>query len=100
MLIRGKNNKFITFVCDLNLNANEVYLTGNFNQWQPKLKQMLKAKDGSFRIIMNLPPGQYQYKYIVDGIWHNDPDAPHLVKNNTGELNGAFEVRETTKYSF
>ena len=100
MLIRGKINKSITFICDLNLNAKEVYLTGNFNQWQPKLNQMQKAKDGSFRTIMKLPPGQYQYKYIVDGIWHNDPDAPQTATNNNGELNSAFDVKEAVGYSW
>jgi 1,4-alpha-glucan branching enzyme len=92
MLLQTKTDGIVTFICELRPEAKEVYLAGDFNQWQPRERQMLKAKDGSFRVKMKLPPGQHQYKFIVDGVWHNDPDAPHQEKNNSGVLNSEFVV--------
>jgi len=92
MLLQTKTDGIVTFICELRPEAKEVYLAGDFNQWQPGERRMLKAKDGSFRVKMKLPPGRHQYKFIVDGVWHNDPDAPSHEKNNSGILNSAFVV--------
>ena len=92
MLLQAKMDGIVTFICELKPDAKEVYLAGDFNQWQPREKQMLKAKDGSFRVKIKLPSGQYQYKFIVDGVWHNDPDAPHQELSPSGTLDSAFVV--------
>ena len=97
MLFQGKNNGIVTFICELKPDAKEVYLAGDFNQWHPKETIMLKARDGSFRTAMKLPPGQYQYKFTIDGIWHNDPDAPRHENNQSGMLNSAFVVEKNDK---
>lgn len=92
MLLQAKTNGMVTFIYELKGDAQEVYLAGSFNQWHPKAKQMLKARDGSFRTIMELPPGQHHYKFVVDGVWHDDPDAPHRFTNSFGTLNSGFVV--------
>ncbi len=92
MLLQAKNG-IVTFICELKPDANEVYLTGDFNQWQPRENQMLKAQDGSFRVKIKLPPGQYQYKFIVDGVWYNDPDAPHQEQGPCDTPSSAFVVK-------
>jgi len=92
MLLQGKKSEMVTFICELKSDAKEVYLAGDFNQWRPGETRMLKAKDGSFRVKMKLPPGQHQYKFIVDGVWHNDPEAPHQELSSSDALNSAFVV--------
>ena len=92
MLIQGRNGGSVTFICDLKSDAKEVYLAGDFNRWDPKEKQMLKAQDGSFRIKFTIPPGEHQYKYVVDGIWFNDPDVVQQVINSFGTVNSYFRV--------
>lgn len=92
MLIQGRNGGSVTFICDLKSDAKEVYLAGDFNHWDPKDDRMLKARDGSFRIKITVPPGEHQYKYIVDGIWFNDPDVEQQVTDSFGTSNSYFCV--------
>ncbi len=94
MLLQAKNG-VVTFICELEPDAREVYLAGDFNQWQSRDKQMFKAKDGSFRVKAELAPGQYQYKFVLDGIWCNDPDAPSQQTSPSGTVNSAFVVKKT-----
>ena len=83
----------VTFICELKPDAKDVYLTGDFNLWNPTSIKMLLAKDGSFRISRILPPGHYLYKFIIDGLWHNDPDAPCEGADQNGCLTSAFTIK-------
>jgi hypothetical protein len=65
-------------------NAEEVYLSGSFNDWSTGEVPMKKETEG-WRVQIRLVPGKYTYKYIVDGKWLSDPD--NLLKerqNNRG----------------
>lgn len=79
------------FVCALSPNAREVYLVGEFNSWNPRADRMTKTKNG-FRRTLQLPPGEYQYKFLVDGQWHNDPSAARQVPNAFGTTNSVVRV--------
>ena len=93
MLLQAKKSGHVTFICELKPEAKEVYLVGDFNQWRAREQRMLKAQDGSFRTRIELLPGQYQYRFIVDGIWHNDPDAPRQENDSHGMFNSALTVK-------
>jgi 1,4-alpha-glucan branching enzyme len=84
--------KTVTFVCDLKTDAKRVFLAGNFNQWQSQTNRITKSKDGSYRAKIKLPQGEYQYKFIVDGMWFNDPQAESQVMNRYGTLNSVIRV--------
>lgn len=94
MLLQAKKHGIVTFICELKPDAQEVYLSGNFNRWLADSTRMLRAKDGSFRTSMTLSPGKYQYKFVVDGVWCDDPDAPRQDTNDTGASSSAFTVKE------
>jgi hypothetical protein len=53
--------------------ANRVFLTGDFNNWNPTLERMNKEGD-VFVLRLYLLPGVHRYKYVVDGEWRVDPD--------------------------
>ena len=74
-------------------NARSVSVIGDFNQWNPQVNRMTKAKDGSFRARMKLPPGEFQYKFVVDGMWFSDPAAQAQVINQHGSLNSVIQVK-------
>jgi len=57
--------------------AKSVFLAGNFNQWNPGELRMEK-KDNIWQISYVLAPGNYKYKFIVDGIWITDPGNPFI----------------------
>lgn len=70
--------------------ANVVYLAGNFNNWNPTAWPM-KLVDGVWIYEVELKPGSYQYKYVIDGkTWKEDPEAPAYLDDGFGGKNGAF----------
>jgi len=83
----------VEFVCDLKPNAKEVFLVGEFNDWDTNSDKLVKRK-GVFKKKMILAPGEYQYKFLVDGEWHCDPLAPKQVPNEFGTLNSVVHVEE------
>lgn len=92
MIIKGKKKGDVTFVCNLMPEAKKVSVVGTFNNWDPDAKRMVKSKDGSFRATMTLPPGDHEYKFVVDGIWLDDPDTERRVPNPHGTLNSVVCV--------
>jgi 1,4-alpha-glucan branching enzyme len=54
--------------------AKKVMLAADFTDWEARAKAMRKEKAGSrtFAATVNLPPGTYQYRFIVDGEWVDD----------------------------
>jgi len=83
------------FVCDLKPDAKEVYVVGDFNNWDPRSDRLLKKK-GTFQKTVRLAPGEYEYKFLVDGEWHCDPSAPRQVKNEFGTLNSVVRVKDSS----
>lgn len=53
-------------------NAKNVMLAGTFNQWRDFELPLKKTQDG-WIINYVLGPGNYEYKFIVDGKWIADP---------------------------
>ncbi len=89
--------------------ARVVTLAGDFNRWggtadgpyNPMIDRMYDdgthgdrtAGDGIWTIIKNLPPGKYQYKFVVDGTtWYIDPSNPETVTSG-GFTNSVVNVR-------
>jgi 1,4-alpha-glucan branching enzyme len=74
--------------------AEEVYLCGDFNQWVPRSLPMIRhGEDHCWEKRLVLEPGRYEYKFIVNGVWIHNPDAPENVPNSHGSLNSVVEVR-------
>ena len=87
-----EKTKEVTFICNIKPDAKTVYLVGDFNQWKPQVNRLTKNKDGIFRTRLTLPTGLHQYKYIVDGVWHEDPQAIRFVVNSYGTRNSVVVV--------
>lgn len=50
--------------------GKQVYISGTFTEW--KTLPMVKSH-GDFVTIIDLPEGEHQYKFYVDGEWRHDP---------------------------
>jgi chromosome partitioning protein len=76
--------------------ASDVRIAGDFNGWVPdKGVRSLIESEGQIRVwtkIIQLPPGRYQYRYVVDGEWREDPDNPQLVPSGIGGHNSVLVV--------
>lgn len=73
--------------------AKAVSLCGEFNGWSPTAMPMKPRDDGRWETTLALSPGQYEYKFLVDGEWIPDPAAQKNVANQFGSLNSVLEVR-------
>jgi len=77
-------------------NANDVRIAGDFNGWVPdKGVRSLIESEGQIRVwtkILRLPPGTYQYRYVVDGEWREDPENPEMISSAIGGRNSVLVV--------
>ena len=74
--------------------GKQVYLAGEFNQWNPTAKKMAyKAKDGIYATTVKLAAGDYQYKFVIDGTWCADPENVNSVPNDQGTFNSVITVK-------
>lgn len=72
--------------------ASDVFVSGEFNAWSPSKHRLEKVAEGLFRITLELAPGTYQYKLIVDGTWMEDPGNPDTVPDPYGGVNSVLTV--------
>ncbi|XP_017345519.1 5'-AMP-activated protein kinase subunit beta-1a isoform X2 [Ictalurus punctatus] len=72
--------------------GKEVYLSGSFDNWANKIP--LTRSQNNFVAIVDLPEGEHQYKFYVDGQWTHDPSEP-LVTNQLGTINNIIQVKKT-----
>jgi 1,4-alpha-glucan branching enzyme len=67
--------------------AKSVFVAGSFNQWNLSAYPLKQDKKGVWKISLPLGSGRYEYRFLVDGEWQNDPNCPSLVENPFGTLN-------------
>jgi len=67
--------------------AQEVFLAGDFNDWATGMNLMKKDKKGVWKATLPLAPGRYEYRFLVDGQWENDPSCFCCVANQFGSMN-------------
>lgn len=79
--------------------AGVVYLAGTFNGWDPTATPLTRRADGTWAVTLDLPPGRYEYKFVIDGQWCCEPgceepapSCPHCVPNPFGTMNRVIEV--------
>lgn len=74
--------------------AKEVMLTGDFTRWAKDQIKLNHIGDGEWETVLKLPPGEYQYRLLVDGEWRDHPEAAKRVPNAFGTENCVLTVSE------
>jgi 1,4-alpha-glucan branching enzyme len=72
--------------------AKEVFLTGDFNKWDPTTHPMSKDSNGVWKKTVMLAPSQYEYKFLVDGKWKEDPQNEQTCSNCFGTFNSIVNL--------
>ena len=72
--------------------AQQVCVAGSFNDWHPTVTPMIRLDDGQWAKELALPPGRYEYRFVVDGEWVDDPAATELIPNTFGTANAVLMV--------
>ena len=72
--------------------ASTVALVGDFNDWSPTAHPMQRSGEETWTLGLDLAPGRYEYKFLVDGQeWWNDRNAPK-VPNVWGTENSYVDI--------
>ncbi|MFP6641304.1 MAG: AAA family ATPase [Myxococcota bacterium] len=76
--------------------AADVRIAGDFNGWIPDrdVQSHIETQgvDRVWTKVMLLPPGTYQYRYIVDGEWRTDPENGERIPGPMGQPNSVLHV--------
>ncbi|XP_058035144.1 5'-AMP-activated protein kinase subunit beta-2 isoform X2 [Ahaetulla prasina] len=72
--------------------GKEVFISGSFNNWSAKIPLIKSHND--FVAILDLPEGEHQYKFFVDGQWVHDPSEP-VVTSQMGTINNLIHVKKS-----
>ncbi|HSJ97958.1 MAG TPA: glycogen-binding domain-containing protein, partial [Myxococcota bacterium] len=77
--------------------ARDVRIAGDFNGWVPDrgVESEMREDDGArvWRKVLHVPPGAYEYRYVVDGEWREDPGNPDRVAALFGPPHSRLVVR-------
>jgi alpha-amylase/alpha-mannosidase (GH57 family) len=75
--------------------ASVVHLAGEFNAWDPgSLPMHDNDGDGVWTLVVELEPGRYEYKFVVDGgaVWEPDAGNPDRISDNHGGENSVLTI--------
>jgi len=72
--------------------AKSVTVTGSFCDWANQGHPLKHHGDGIWKTTLTLPPGRYEYRFLVDGAWVDDPSCTERVPNSFGTENCVFQV--------
>jgi 1,4-alpha-glucan branching enzyme len=67
--------------------AKEVFLAGEFNNWDTLSLPMKKDKKGIWKIKIKLTPGRYEYKFFADNVWVESLPGAEKSSNPFGTQN-------------
>jgi len=72
--------------------AKEVFVVGDFNNWEVNNRYQLTNKDGRWLVTVPLRKGEYKYKFVVDGKWMADPSNPFAEDDSYGGKNSIVKI--------
>ena len=93
-VVFDKNKAKTIFFLPGNYNANQVYLSGSFNQWSTYDDPMTKTDSGWVREVY-IEPGKHLYKFIIDNRWYHDEFNELKENDGAGGYNSVY-----FKYNF
>lgn len=73
--------------------AQSVQLAADFTDWEKSALNLIKTPEGIWFIMVPLSPGQYAYRFIVDGEWHDDPHCHQHARNPLDATNAVMRVQ-------
>jgi len=90
MINNASKNGTTHFEVHVGDGAKQVLLAGSFNGWKPE--KMAKRKGGTFVANKKLAPGEYRYRFVIDGQWTADRDNPVQAPNPYGSMDSVVQV--------
>lgn len=88
---RKPEPKRVNFVTKVE-GAKEVVVTGEFTSWARDKVRLKPSGPGEWGASLDLAPGEYRYRLIVDGEWRDDAQAKKRVPNAYGSEDCVLSV--------
>lgn len=89
------NSKPVEFSCHAP-KAKVVFVAGTLNDWKPDAAPLYPhLPNGTWTVMLPLPPGHHEHKFVVDGQWCCEREyrgCPKCVPNEFGTMNRVLEV--------
>jgi hypothetical protein len=82
-------DSLVTFFMKGHISARRVLLAGSFTNWQHEALEMTRTDSGWIAVV-ELEPGKYWYKFIIDGGWTIDPDNDLNEDDGLGNTNSVY----------
>jgi 1,4-alpha-glucan branching enzyme len=91
---QGSTRRAVRFEFQAVADVRRVALVGDFNHWNHFSHSMRKSPAGPWELTIDLAPGRYQYKFLVNETqWVTDPKAQAKASNQYGTDNSVIEVK-------
>jgi 1,4-alpha-glucan branching enzyme len=74
--------------------VQNIFLAGNFNDWDRHSHPFKKGVKGILKASVSLMSGVYEYRFLVDGEWQNDPTCTPFVPNSYGSENCVLTLED------
>jgi len=72
--------------------AKDVVITGDFTGWTDEGIRLTRGANGEWQTVLQLAPGEHQYRLRIDGQWEDHPQAKKRVPNPYGTQNCILTV--------
>ncbi|HBY94027.1 MAG: isoamylase early set domain-containing protein [Ardenticatenaceae bacterium] len=84
----------VTFELPPTFWADEIYVVGEFNDWNRQANPMDHLRDGSWSLTLVLNADcEYEFRYLIDGRdWMGDPEADTHRPNEHGADNSVVST--------
>ena len=90
MYQKGRKKGTVRFSLAPPGDAGRAWLAADFNGWQPV--RMRRGKSGEFVVVLPVPSGTHEYKFLVDDDWTVDPENSDWSLNPYGTLNSVAQI--------
>ena len=81
-----------TLTLNSHLEATSVTLVRDFNDWNAA-KTVFYKENGVWTCKIDLSPGTYQYKFVVDSQWILDPENSESKNDDQGNIYSVLTVK-------
>jgi hypothetical protein len=98
MILKHRESGTVEFVLDLE-SVETPHLVGSWDGWRPAGIPMVgqQGETPTWKAVVQLSPGEHQFRYRIGSHWFNDPSADRYVDNGLGGDNSVVIVEEAPK---
>jgi 1,4-alpha-glucan branching enzyme len=89
--VRGKHETTFRLVAP---HAAQVFIAGCFNEWDPTANRLEQDEEGTWSCTLSIEPGEHEYRFVVDGVWWDDPANMSRRSNEFGTENCVLIVQD------